>query len=93
MMPDSEIPKGADPETKTRRKAAQAIAYDIWRQDWRRANPEGSRDERDRDWDAVRGDELKKARRVLAALERGGFRVVRNPESPPRKRPDHAEET
>ncbi len=76
-MHDAEPKTIVDPEVKLRRKAAQAIAEETWRQDWRRANPGASRADRDAAWAAARGEELKKARRVLAALERGGFRVVR----------------
>ena len=82
-MPENETKHPTDPELKLRRKAAQAIAFELWRQDWRRDHPEASRAERDRAWDAVRSAELKKARRALAALERSGFRVVRDAGSPP----------
>ena len=77
-MPESQTKSPADAEVKLRRKAAQAIAFEIWRQDWRRANPDASRDDREKAWEEARSGELKKARRVLAALERGGFRVVRD---------------
>jgi len=79
-MSDQETKNPPDPEMKLRRKAAQAIAFEIWRQDFRRAHPEATRDERDQAWEEARSDELKKARRVLSALERGGFRVVRDAE-------------
>ena len=76
-MADSETTAHPDAEVKLRRKAAQAIAFETWRQDWRRAHPEATRAERDAAWEIVRGDELKKARRALAALDRAGFKVVR----------------
>ena len=80
-MSDDETKTGMDPETRLKRKAAQAIAFETWKQDWRRDHPKASREERKAAWDAVRGEEIKKGRRAIAALERGGFRVVRAPEA------------
>ena len=64
------------PEEKALRKATKMLAFNSWRQEWRAANPEGTREQRKEAWDKVRKAETKNARRALKALEKGGYKLV-----------------
>ena len=65
-----------NPERATQRRAAKMIAFNTWRQQWRAANPDGTREQRFEAWHQVRKAETKAAHRVLKALEKGGFKIV-----------------
>ena len=66
----------ATPEQKARRKATRLIGFTEWRQTWRTANPEATKEERKKAWAAARKASTKSARKTLKALEKGGFKVV-----------------
>jgi len=69
----------ATPEQIAARKASKLIAFNTWRQQWRAANPEGTKEQRREAWAQVRKAETKAARRTMKALEKGGFAVVPTP--------------
>ncbi len=64
------------PVVLTPRKAARLVGFTNWRQEWRAANPDATTQERSVAWRKVKAAEIKKARRTLAALQKGGFKIV-----------------
>lgn len=66
-------------QTRQERKAAQLLAFNRWRLDWRAANPEATREDRREAWKAVRKAEVRKSRKALRALVKNGYRLEANP--------------
>jgi len=66
----------ATPEQKARRKAVKLMGYTKFRQEWRAANPEGTKEQRKEAWAGARKDEIKMARLALRAMEKSGLKVV-----------------
>jgi hypothetical protein len=66
----------ASPEKVLQRRAARKMAFATWRQAWRAANPEGSKEQRKEAWTAVRRAETKKFVKALKALEKSGMKVI-----------------
>jgi hypothetical protein len=64
------------PEQKATRRAAKILAFYTWRQDWTAANPSATKDDLQAAWSAVSGPELRKARKAIKRLEKGGFKLV-----------------
>jgi hypothetical protein len=75
-MADEEEKKTVSPEKKAARRAVRVLAFSTWRKSWKAENPTGTKEERKLAWDAVRGDEVRKARQMVKTLERGGFKIV-----------------
>ncbi|GGD41097.1 hypothetical protein [Sinisalibacter lacisalsi] len=63
-------------ERAARRKAAKVIGFTTFRQEWRAANPEGTKEQRKAAWDAARKDAVRKASRLVRSLEKGGVKLV-----------------
>lgn len=76
-MADTKEKIPATPEQKTRMRASKLIAFTTWRQEWRAANPEGTRQQRKEAWAKVRRAETRAARKAVKALEKGGFTLSR----------------
>lgn len=76
-MADSKAKTPATPEQKARRRASQLMAFTAWRQEWRAANPDGTKEQRKEAWAKVRRTETRSARKTLKALEKAGFSLVR----------------
>lgn len=68
--------KIATPEQKASRRAAKILAFHAWQQDWAASNPSGTKEERKEAWVAVSGPEMRKARKALKRLEKGGYKLV-----------------
>lgn len=64
------------PEQKAARRAARRLAFQTWRQEWKAANPNGTSEERKAAWSTAMTAEIRKARKALRGLEKGGFKVV-----------------
>lgn len=75
-MADEQEKKTVSPEQKAARRAVRVLAFSTWRASWKAENPAGTKEDRKLAWDAVRSDEVRKARKMVKALERGGFRIV-----------------
>jgi hypothetical protein len=75
-MAEEKEKKPVSPEQKEQRRAVKVLAFNVWRKQWRAANPKASKEERKAAWGAVRGDEIRKARQMMNALKKGGFKIV-----------------
>lgn len=64
------------PEQKDARRAAKIVAFSTWRAQWKAANPNGTADQRKAAWAEASGAEMRKARKTLKSLEKGGFKLV-----------------
>ena len=64
------------PETKSeRRRIARAIAKVIWDEQWKSANPEGSREARKAEWKEAQSEQVTLTRRALRRLEKQGIQI------------------
>lgn len=66
----------AAPELVARRRAIKRLAFQTWRKDWRKANPEASAEERKEAWAKVAREERSKLSKTLRGLEKHGFKLV-----------------
>ncbi len=66
----------ASPELIARRRAIKRLAFQTWRKDWRKANPEASAEERKEAWAQVARDERTKLKRTLRGFEKFGYKLV-----------------
>jgi len=61
------------PEQQAQTKAVRLVAYTVWLQSYRAANPKATDEERKAAWNAAKKDQLRAGRRALKALARKGF--------------------
>lgn len=71
-MPETKSKTPVSPEVKALRQAGKALAFNLWRDDWRAANPKATPDERKAAWGEVRKAETRKAIKALKALQKRG---------------------
>ncbi|TYB81252.1 hypothetical protein [Maritimibacter fusiformis] len=76
---ESTTPSMTPEQTRQERKAAQLLAFNRWRLDWRAANPEANKDDRREAWKAARKSEVRKSRKALRALVKRGYRLESGP--------------
>ena len=59
----------------------RAVARALFNQTWREENPDADREARKAAWAKARGDEVKKARKLVRALERAGVALTLTPKA------------
>jgi hypothetical protein len=73
-MADKKEKTPLTPEQKARRRAAKVVAWTIWSNAYRIANPNATKEERRAAWAEAKGGEHKLlARRIVKALENKGY--------------------
>lgn len=66
----------ASPDAIAHRRAVKRLAFHVWRQDWRKANPEGTPEQRKAAWAEAAREERRKLGKALRLLEKRGFKLV-----------------
>lgn len=65
------------PEQKLKRKASRELGYIIWRDQYRKANPEATKEDGKSAWKEVSKDYVTLGRRALKSLKKRGYDVHR----------------